>query len=132
MNTNELIPFKESGHRVTCTASAAVTGKTAVAISGDVNADGTYTVAPAGAVALVFGVACWDAAIGERVTVITVPSGMVVPVTVGEDVSAGESVETEAGGTAIVAAATERAFGIVITGALADADAMIQLAHHTA
>lgn len=128
---NDLIPFKEDGARVTCTTSAAVTGKTLVAISGDAQDDGTYTVAPAGAGAKVFGVAAWDAPSGGKVTVITVPSGQIVPVTAGENLSAGDSIVPEAGGTAVAAGDSVRACGIVLTGADSGDDAVVQLTTHT-
>lgn len=129
---NDLIPFKEEGERVTCTPSAAVTGKRFVSISGDKNADGTYTIAPTGAGGKVFGVACWDAGIGAKVTVITVPSGMHVPVTASGAITAGTSVKSGAAGVAVAATAADKAYGICLSGAADGADAIIQLAHHTA
>lgn len=129
---NDLIPFKEDGERVTCTPSAPVTGKTLVSISGDRQADGTYTIAPAGAGGKVFGVACWDAPAGGRVTVVTIPSGHIVPVTAGAALAAGDSITPEAGGTAVVAAGAARACGIVLTGAADGDDAVVQLVNHTA
>lgn len=129
---NDLIPFKEDAERVTCTPSAAVTGKTLVAISGDRQADGTYTIAPAGAGAKVFGVAGWDCPVGGKVTVVTIPSGHVVPVTAGAALAAGDSITPGAGGTAVVAAGGARACGIVLTGAADGADAMVQLTNHVA
>lgn len=129
---NELIPFKEPGERVTCIASAAVTGKHLVSISGERNANGLYTVAHTGAGGKAFGVACWDAAIGERVTVITVPSGQIVPITASGVIAAGASVKPGAAGVVVSASATDRSCGICLAGAVDGADAIIQLAHHTA
>lgn len=130
---NDLIPFKEPASRVTCVASAAVTGKTFVVISGNANADGLYSVAPAGAGAKVFGVACWDAAIGAKVTVITLESGHIVPVVAGAAaLAANASVKSDATGKAVVAAATDACAGIVLTGAAAGADTQVLLARHTA
>lgn len=128
----ELIPFKEDGERVTCTPSADVTGTTLVSISGDRNADGTYTIAPASAGGKVFGVATWDAATGTKVTVITTTSGHIVPITTSGAVTAGQSIKPAAGGTAVAATAADRACGIVLTGAASGAQAIVQLAHHTA
>lgn len=133
---NDLIPFKEDGERVTCTPSAAVTGKTLVSISGDRQADGTYTIAPAAAGGKVFGVAAWDAAAGKKVTVVTIPSGHIVPVTAGAAaLAAGDSVVAGAGGVAVVAAGAagtvQHAVGIVLTGAAAGADAVVQLTRHS-
>jgi hypothetical protein len=127
----DLIPFKEDAQRVTCTPTAAVTGKTLVAISGDRTADGTYSIAPAGDGATVFGVAAWDCAIGALVTVITVTSGQIVPITAGGGaIAAGDSVVPEAGGTIVVAAADVRACGIALTGSAENVDATIQLVAH--
>lgn len=128
---NELIPFMEKGERVTATPSAAVTGKRFVSISGD-KTDGNFAVAPTGAAGKVFGVATWDAAVDVRVTVITIPSGYVVPVTTGEAIAAGDSVASGANGVAVVAASGASACGIALTGAASGADAVIQLTNHTA
>lgn len=130
--TNDLIPFKEHANRVTATATAAVTGKTFVVLSGDLAADGTYSVAPAGAGAKVFGVATWDAAAGARVTIIPLEAGDIVPVTAGAALAANDSVTPDANGAAAVAGAGAAAAGIVLTGAAAGADAQVLLARHTA
>lgn len=132
MPANECIPFKEEADRVTATASAAVTGKRFVTITGDRNADGTYTVGPAAAGAKAFGVACWDAAVGQRVTVIIVDSAFVVPVRTAAAVVANASVTSDATGQAITAAGGTSALGIVLSGAAAGADAQILLTRHTA
>ena len=129
---NDLIPFKEDGERVTCIASAAVTGKQFVSISGNKNANGLYTVAPTAAAGKAFGVACWDAAIGEQVTVVTIPSGQIVPVKASGVIAAGASVKPATGGLATSATAADRACGLALSGAVDGADAIIQLAHHTA
>ena len=129
---NDLIPFKEDGDRVTCTPSTAVVGKRLVSISGDRNADGTYTIAPTGAAGKAFGVACWDASTTQKVTVITVVSGNIVPIKGSGVIAAGDSVKPGAAGVVVAATAADRACGICITGAVDGADAMIQLAHHTA
>lgn len=129
---NDLIPFKEDGERVTCTPSTAVVGKTCVTISADKNADGSYTIAPAAAGGKVFGIAAWDCPIGGKVTVVTTTSGHIVPVTTSGIITAGTSVKPAAGGTVVAATALDRACGIALSGAANAADAIIQLAHHTA
>lgn len=135
MPVNELIPFKEHADRLTCTPSAAVTGKRFVVISGDRNADGTYTIAPSAAGGKAIGVAAWDAGVGVRVTVVTRDSGDIVPVTAGGALAAGQSVVSDATGQAVVAAgaagAVVHALGIVMTGAAAGADAQIKLTPHS-
>lgn len=128
----ELIPFKEDAERVTCTPTAAVIGKRFVSISGDRNADGTYSIAPTPAGGKAFGVACWDAAIGKKVTVVTITSGHIVPVTASAVVAAGASVTSDATSQAVTAAGAARAQGIALTGAAANADCMVQLTNHTA
>lgn len=132
---NDLIPFKEDAKRVTCTATAAVTGKTFVAITGDKQADGTYSVGPAGAGAKALGVAAWDAAAGKKVTVVVIESGHIVPVRAGAALAANASVSSDATGQAVTAAGaagtTQHALGLVVQGAAAGADAEILLTRHS-
>lgn len=132
---NDLIPFKEDAERVTCTATVAVTGKRFVSISGDRQADGTYSVAPTPAGGKPFGVATWDAAAGRKVTVVVIDSGHIVPVTAVAAIAANTSVVSDATGQATPAAgaagAVVHASGIALTGAAAGADAMILLTRHS-
>lgn len=129
----ELIPFKEDGDRVTCTPTVAVVGKTFVSISGDRNADGTYSIAPTPAGGKPFGVACWDAAVGKKVTVITIDAGEIVPITVGAvALAAGASVTADANARAVVVAGGGRAHGLVLSGAAPGTDAHVKLSNHTA
>lgn len=124
MPANECIPFKEPGGHVTGTPTAAVTGKRCVVISGDRNADGTYSVAPAGAGVKAFGVAQQDAGVGVRVTIIRSP-GIIIPVTSGAAIAAGQGVEVDATGRVIPLAAGARV-GTALTGVgAADLDAHI-------
>lgn len=127
---NELISIKERGERVTATASANVVGKRMVSVSGEPGADGTYTVAPTAADGVPFGAACWDALTGKRVTVVTVQSGHIVPLTAGDVIAAGDSVKVGAEG--IVPAAAEAACGIAVAGAAAGDDVAVLLTYHTA
>lgn len=127
---NEVIPYYEDGDELPCVAKAAVTGKTLVQVSNpregtlqttyapppfvpDVGLDttasgGRIQVSPpngagaAGAAKRVLGVASWDAAIGQEVTV---KRGNVVPVTCGAAITAGQEVEVTATGTVIPLAA---------------------------
>lgn len=128
----QLIPFKEDGERVTCTPTTAVTSKQFVKISGDKNADGTYSIAPCGAGEKAFGVATWDAGIGVKVTVITITSGHIVPVKASGVIAAGASVKSGALGVAVSATAADKSYGLCLSGAVDAADAIIQLAHHIA
>lgn len=132
---NDLIPFKEEASRVTGTPTAAVIGKRFVSISGDKNADGTYSIAPTPAGGKAFGVACWDAAVGQRVTVVVIESGHIVPVTASAVIAAGASITSAADSRAVAAAgaagANVNALGIVLTGAAAGADAQVLLTRHS-
>ena len=131
--TNECLPFKESGSAVTAKATAAVTGKRFVKISGDrtggpslsTDVENVYQVAPAAAGDRAIGVAGWDAATGELVKIYTKP-GIIVPVTAGAALTAGQEVQSDATGQAIVLAAG-KALGIVMSAAASGADAEIKL-----
>lgn len=127
---NDLIPFYEHADRLTCTATAAVTGKRFVRISGNKQADGTLSVATAGNAGRAFGVSAWDTAINKRVTVVTVESGDVVPVTAAGVIPADSPVTADAQGRARVAVAGELASGTCLTGAVDGADAMIKLSRY--
>lgn len=122
---NECIPFYEPGRRITCHATAGVTGKRFVGISADRQADGSISVAHATAAAAAFGVAAYDAATGEKVGVLR-GSGFVVPVTAAEDLTAGERVEVGANGQA-AALAAGIAVGTAVTAATTGNDAQIAL-----
>src|SRR4051812_14984479 len=92
----------EPGRDVTAQATAAVTAKRFVAISGNRTAGGNLSVAPAAAAGRAFGVAKHDAAVGELVSV---ARGGVVRVTAAGAVAAGGAVQIGAGGTATTLAA---------------------------
>lgn len=113
---NDCIPHFEPGDRITATPTAAVGGKRFVAISGNQQADGTYSVAPPAAGGRVLGVAGWDAPVGSKVTIIK-GAGYVVPVVVGAaGLAAGTEVQVDATG-AVVALAAGRAVGFLLTAA---------------
>lgn len=149
MPANECIPFKEPGSAITCKASGAVTGKLFVKISGNRTGGGAgglssdlanvYQVAAVAAAGedSVLGVAKQDAADGSLVGVFTRP-GIIVPVTAGATITAGDLVMADAAGKAIpfvqdvtpaagAAAATKRPLGLALTGASSNADAEIKL-----
>jgi Uncharacterized conserved protein (DUF2190) len=122
---NECIPVYEDGDNLPCVATAAVTGKKCVQVSAtregtlqttyapppyvpDLGLDTTASgdrikVSPpsgaganGGAGKRVLGVAAWDAAIGQEVTVLR---DKVVPITVAAAVVAGQWVECTADGS---------------------------------
>lgn len=125
MADNECIPYKEPGANVTGQATAAVTGKRFLAISGDLTDDGSLRVAPAAAAARAVGVAAYDAAVGAKVGVIR-GSKMVVPVTAAGAIAAGAEVEVGAAGQAVTHAAGV-ALGYVETAATTGQDARVVL-----
>lgn len=130
MPANECIPFYRPGADITGEATAAVTGKRCLAISGDAPADGGISVAHAAAAGRIVGVAVHDAAVGAKVPVILGP-GHVVPITTSAIVAAFAEVEVGANGTVIpvdrVARPNSVAIGYALTGAANGADAKIKL-----
>lgn len=94
---NECIPYREPGARVTGTPTAPVTGKKFVAISGNLQADGTWSIAPPAAGGRVAGVATYDGAIGSKVPIIR-GRGYVCPITSNAAIAAGAEVEVDATG----------------------------------
>lgn len=113
--TNECIPYKEPGGRVTGRASAAVTGKRFVQPSAVANADGTYPVAHSGAGDPALGVSGWDAAIDASVPVIR-GSRTILPVEAGAVVAVGAEVESDATGRAVTLS-TGKALGLALSAA---------------
>ncbi|MGW3608948.1 capsid cement protein [Micromonospora sp. NPDC005163] len=122
---NECIPFYEPGRRITCHATAGVTGCRFVMISGNRQADGSISVAHATAATKAFGVAAYDAATGEKVGIVR-GSGFIVPVTAAANLTANQRVEVGANGQAAVLAAGI-AVGTVVTGATSGNLAQIAL-----
>lgn len=122
---NQCIPYHEPGHRISARAKVAVTGKRFVDISDGIHAtDGTMQVSPASAGGPAFGVAGWDAGIGEAVTVLRQP--LIVPVTAGGQITAGEDVEVGADGKA-VKLADGVAVGRAVSSATSGADCQVAL-----
>lgn len=133
---NECIPLYEPGARITGHASAAITGKRFLDISGDkqgpvlgadlgTNVDGgNILVAHATAAGPAIGVSSHDCAINKKVTVIQ--GGYVVPVTAGAAIDSGAEVEVGANGTAVPLAAG-RAVGRAFDDAANGEDALIKL-----
>lgn len=110
------------GQDVTAVATADLTARRFIAISGD-RSGGNIAVAPAGAGVRVFGVAAEDAATGELVHV---ARGGVVKVRAAGAIAAGVEVQAAAGGAAATKS-TGIAVGIAVTGAADGADAEIAL-----
>lgn len=121
---NECIPFYEPAANITGKASAAVTGKRFLKISGN-RSDGLVSVAHADAGGRAIGVADADAAINKKVGVIRGP-GFVVPVKAEGAIAAFQEVEVGTNGMA-KALANGVAVGFALTAAVDAADAQIAL-----
>jgi hypothetical protein len=118
----EYLPVNKPGQALVSTASAAIVGGVLVAVSGD------GTVAPAGAATQAWvGVAAFDAASGDRVTV---HAGGVQELTASGAITAGAAVVSGAAGTvassATPAAATQ--VGVALTTAADGAKVRVKLA----
>jgi hypothetical protein len=118
----EYLPIYKPGQALTLKASGAITGGQLVAISG------SGTVATAGAAAATWiGVAAFDAAINDNVTI---HSSGVQNLTASGAITAGDSLVTAATGqVATGAAATPSAFvGVALTTAANGAKVRVKLA----
>ena len=117
MATNPAVPFWDEGNTITCRASAAVTGKRFVTVSGARIDDGNPAVAHAAGTATTkaLGVSSRDAAVNEPVSVYSAP-GLVMPVTTADALTAGEAVYSAVDGRA-----TTTATGAIVGYALDDA-----------
>lgn len=135
MPVNECIPYFDPAHEYTAHASAAVTGKRLVKISGNrqsgpglaATAEGSnYVVAQsASATDVSIGVASYDAASGTKLSVLT---RGIVPITAGATITAGQRVECDAQGRVVpLATANAVVIGTALSGAASGADAEIQL-----
>ncbi|MBZ4509119.1 DUF2190 family protein [Mycobacterium avium subsp. hominissuis] len=102
------------GENITAVATAPVTERQFVAISGDRDpGTGNVSVAPAATGSRAFAVAAWNASAGQLVGV---ARGGVVKVTAGGAITAGDPIQVGAGGTAVTATT-----GTVVGQAIASA-----------
>jgi hypothetical protein len=137
---NVCVPlYAEPDEPLTGHTTAAVVGKTFANISADIQSGpgitavalatafdgGNISVATCAAKAKPIGVFAFDRAEGEPVTIYTSPN-LVVPVTAGEAITAGEEVESDAGGKAIKLAAGKAA-GKAYTTAASGKDCFVRL-----
>ncbi len=129
---NDCIPIYRPGEDVTGRASAAITGKRFLKISGNRTSGpglsataegGLYQVAPCDAASHPVGVAKYDAASGKNVGII---STGVVPVTCGATITAGQAVQSDATGQAIPLAAGVKA-GVAMSAGVTASDVEIKL-----
>ncbi len=121
---NECVPYFRPAANITGHATANVTGKRFVAVSNNLQTDGSISVAHAAAGAKAFGVVAYDAASGEKVGVLR--AGHIAPVTAGGTIAAGAEVEVGSNGQAITLA-SGKAVGYAVTGATNGNDARIAL-----
>lgn len=98
---NEAKPLFRPGANVTVKTTAAVTGKTFVALSATPDADGQLKAATAGAGVKAFGVAARDIDSGAYGSILR---GGIVNVTAGGNIAVGAEVEVASGGKAVTLA----------------------------
>lgn len=123
---NEAVPLYRPGGDLSCTTTAAVTGKTFAGVSATRDATtGKIKVATCTAAARALGVFAYDAASGAGVPVIAGP-GVILPVTAGGAITAGAQVEVGSGGKA-VALASGIAVGLALETGSNNNDCMIRL-----
>lgn len=115
----------DPGADITAEATATVTARTFLAISGNRVSGGNIAVTTATAAGRVCGVAGNDAASGGLVTLVR-GNSRVVKVTADGNISANAEVEVGTGGKA-KAKASGIAVGYAVTGASSGADAEISL-----
>lgn len=126
---NECIPVFEPANNLTVQASAGITGKKFVAISGNRQSDGTLTVAPPAAGGRVAGVSMYDVAVGKRGGIWR-KRGMIVPViTGGASGALAAFAEVQVDNTgAVIPLAAGVAVGYVVDGTAGNgADALVSL-----
>jgi hypothetical protein len=132
---NSIVPLYEPGTRITAAVTAAVTGGKFVRPSGNFQSGpllstasdgGNIQVATCGAGLRALGVAGYDGATaGDKIPVIC-GHDIVVPMTAGAAITAGQEVESDANGNPIPLA-TGRPNGMAISGAANGATVYIRL-----
>jgi hypothetical protein len=115
MSTTLTTPYVyEPGRQITGAATAAVTERQFVAVSGNRGPSGNVSVAPAAAGARALGVAAWNANTGQLVRI---ARGGVLKVIAGAAITAGDPIAVGANGTAVTAAGSAVVVGHAINGA---------------
>jgi predicted RecA/RadA family phage recombinase len=110
MARNASVPYFDHGDTITAHAAADLFGRRFVAIDGP-RTDGNPTVNYPEAGAKVFGVSSYDVRAGGKVT-IHHQDALVVPVTAGGNVGAGDLVTSDAQGRAVTATGSAPVLGI--------------------
>lgn len=119
----DVVPFQAPADTVTGHCAVALTGGRFVAIAGVQQADGPWTIGLPAAGGDSIGVVLRDGAIGDRVPV---QCEGIVPVVAGVALVAGQMVQTDAAGAAILLAAGQK-LGRVLTDTALGALAPIKL-----
>lgn len=117
-------PFFKGQDEITCYAAGAITGATFVKPSST-QADGNFGVVTCGAALRAIGVATTDAA-STAVVNVAVGPGMITEVTAAATLTAGQEVESNASGQAVVLA-SGKALGVVMADTASGALAPIKL-----
>lgn len=132
-NSGSLVPFFEEADFVTCTATLAVLGKQLVKISGDLQSDGTYSVAPCGAGDIAIAVASYNAVAGQKVAVAMIDGvDSILPLVASGAVAAGDHLTTAAAGAAITTTtAGAKCYAIALASAASGADIQAIMTRHT-
>jgi hypothetical protein len=128
MASNECIPYFDNGDQITCATVSGVTGKRFVSVGGapvgGIGGVGLFRVETTGAGAGgCIGVAAYDAPANSNVSVVHEPS-IIVPVTAGAGITAGNFVQSDAQGRAIPFSAGVK-LGIALDTVLSGADCPI-------
>lgn len=126
MAVNPAVPFWDEGNTITCHATAAVTGKRFVTVSGP-RQGGNPAVAHAAGTAgtKALGVSARDAASGEKFSVYSSP-GLVMPVTPAVAITAGQPIYSAADGRA-TNVATGQQVGTALDDAAVGVDCPVKL-----
>ena len=120
---NPCIPLYDVGRNVTGRATVAVIGKRFVKITGNAGKGNPISVGPATAALKPFGIAGYDAPIGDVVPIV---KGGIVPIKAVGAIAAGAEVEVAAAG-AVSTKAAGIAVGVAIYDAADTTDALIDL-----
>jgi hypothetical protein len=110
---NEIVVLYEPADRLTAYPDVAVVGRRAVKINASKASGANVHVVPCTAAAKPLGIAAYDAAIGETVTVVRMG---VVSVDAGATVTAGQEVEIDATGR-VITLASGKAIGLALNDA---------------
>jgi len=138
MPSNECIPYYEPASRFTGRATGDITGKRFVsvsaAITGGIAGSGNINVAMSAAGDRAIAVAAYDVAQDDVVPLLAGP-GMIVPVTAGEAIEAGDLISAGTDGVAMIVtgfdagtpAPESRVLGVAVDDASNGADCPVRL-----